>query len=108
MNAFKFDFEKLIPFNLLDIPAELAFIYSKLDGICLNLKEINLFKAKRFKILDWQEVHVDKNMQILGEEKLNRIKSKIQLPSDINSFSFNKYIQIYIKVIFSFNFGFDF
>ena len=73
-----------ISFHLLDIPAELAFIYSKLDS--------------------WSEIHNDKNILKLNASESAKKVSRThpdpnqQLPLDINSFSFNKFIQIYIKV----------
>ena len=73
-------------FHLLDIPAELAFIYSKLDA--------------------WEQVHTEKNISKINLHGPNSTKicqakhaaNQQRLPADINSFSFNKFIQIYIKV----------
>ena len=75
--------KKNCSFHLLDIPAELAFIYSKVDA--------------------WEQVHTEKNILKLvennDEHRVCRIlDNNLQLPADINSFSFNKFIQIYIKV----------
>ena len=75
-----------VSFHLLDIPPELAFIYTKVDA--------------------WEQVHTEQNILKLLDYTSNEmycriadtISSRLQLPSDINSFSFNKFIQIYIKV----------
>ncbi len=61
-----------------------------------------LFKfSKILKILlflkDWEDLHLDKNITSAGS-KYTPITKKFELPSDINSFTFNKFIQIYIKV----------
>lgn len=96
-----------IPFNLLDIPAELAFIYSKLDGIFklilninINKNILSIFLLIKYKIKDWKELHTDKNVSLSTTiDKINKLNLKYKLPPDINSFSFNKFIQIYIKVI---------
>jgi myosin XV len=78
-----------VSFHLLDIPPELAFIYSKVDS--------------------WNQVHTEQNILKLVEKEEKELLCKetsssssstplLALPSDINSFSFNKFIQIYIKV----------
>lgn len=49
---------------------------------------------------DWKEVHTDRNITVgTFIDKINKLNIKYKLPNDINSFSFNKFIQIYIKVI---------
>ena len=80
-----------VAFHLLDIPPELAFIYSKVDS--------------------WNQVHTEHNIHKLVEKEEKELLCKetsststtpllLCLPSDINSFSFTKFIQIYIKVSF--------
>ncbi|EGI59287.1 Myosin-XV, partial [Acromyrmex echinatior] len=62
--------------NHLEIPAELAFIYSKLD--------------------DWQPTHTERNLlKVVGQ--VIPINYTYNLPSDIDQYQFSKFTNIYFK-----------
>ncbi|XP_018402219.1 PREDICTED: unconventional myosin-XV [Cyphomyrmex costatus] len=62
--------------NHLEIPAELAFIYSKLD--------------------DWQPTHTERNLlKVVGQ--VIPINYTYSLPSDIDQYQFSKFTNIYFK-----------
>nr|XP_050849060.1 unconventional myosin-XV isoform X2 [Vespula vulgaris] len=62
--------------NHLEIPAELAFIYSKLD--------------------DWQPTHTERNLlKVVGQ--VISMPHTYSLPSDIDQHQFSKYTNIYFK-----------
>jgi hypothetical protein len=95
-----------INFNLLDIPAELAFIYSQLDGK-FNRNYISNPILRQHKILIIQQKLIERDsfkhgsiVPLDSKAKLHRLKSKNNdlSPADLNLFSFNKFLQIYIKV----------
>ncbi|KAI4498543.1 hypothetical protein M0802_006249 [Mischocyttarus mexicanus] len=62
--------------NHLEIPAELAFIYSKLD--------------------DWQPTHTERNLLKVVGQVISMPNSYV-LPSDIDQHQFSKYTNIYFK-----------
>ncbi|XP_066584309.1 unconventional myosin-XV [Prorops nasuta] len=62
--------------NHLEIPAELAFIYSKLD--------------------DWQPTHTERNLlKVVGQ--VVPLPLMYKLPSDIDQYQFSKFTNIYFK-----------
>lgn len=64
-------------FNHLEIPAELAFIYSKLD--------------------DWQPIHSERNVvKVVGAVPSS--DRERELPSDLDHHAFTKFTSIYFKV----------
>ena len=74
--------------NTLEIPAELAFIYSKLD--------------------DWQPVHTERNVvKVVGAVPASE-SDRMQLPSDLDHHAFTKFTNIYFKVMNSFFLAFKF
>uniref|UniRef100_T1JBR9 Unconventional myosin-XV n=1 Tax=Strigamia maritima TaxID=126957 RepID=T1JBR9_STRMM len=65
--------------NYLEIPAELAFIFSKLEG------ELN-----------WQVSFSDRNIiKVVGQVPF--VEDSYRLPSDIDYFPFSKFVNIYFK-----------
>lgn len=64
--------------NTLEIPAELAFIYSKLD--------------------DWQPVHTERNVvKVVGAVPTSEA-DRMDLPGDLDHHAFTKFTNIYFKV----------
>lgn len=64
--------------NQLEIPAELAFIYSKLD--------------------DWKPIHTERNVvKVVGA--VPAAETDRQLPNDLDHHAFTKFTNIYFKVI---------
>jgi myosin-15 len=67
-------------FNHLEIPAELAFIYSKLD--------------------DWQPIHSERNVvKVVGAVPSS--ERERELPDDLDHHAFTKFTSIYFKVVFT-------
>lgn len=63
--------------NHLEIPAELAFIYSKLD--------------------DWQQIHTERNLVKVVGTVIPLSSTNYKLPSDIDQHQFSKFTNIYFK-----------
>ncbi|XP_044008895.1 unconventional myosin-XV [Aphidius gifuensis] len=68
--------------NHLEIPAELAFIYSKLD--------------------DWQQIHTERNLlkvvgTVVQKYNSNNKSTSLKLPTDIDQHQFSKFTNIYFK-----------
>ncbi|XP_049851037.1 unconventional myosin-XV isoform X4 [Schistocerca gregaria] len=64
--------------NHLEIPAELAFIFSKLD--------------------DWQQVHSERNLvKVVGGVQSSAQNEKYHLPHDIDHYAFTKFTNVYFK-----------
>lgn len=102
-------------FNHLEIPAELAFIYSKLDGMSQfnYIKKTFKFEMKRFKFLfriiafikkhftclwaDWHQMHTERNVvKVVGAVPTAHRDKK--LPVDLDHHAFTKFTNIYFKV----------
>jgi myosin-15 len=67
-------------FNHLEIPAELAFIYSKLD--------------------DWQPIHSERNVvKVVGAVPSS--ERERELPDDLDHHAFTTFTSIYFKVVFT-------
>ena len=76
-NDLERDAKAMAGFNHLEIPAELAFIYSKLD--------------------DWQPIHSERNVvKVVGA--VPSTERERQLPSDLDHHAFTKFTSIYFKV----------
>ena len=77
-NDLERDAKAMAGFNHLEIPAELAFIYSKLD--------------------DWQPIHSERNVvKVVGA--VPSTDRERQLPSDLDHHAFTKFTSIYFKVV---------
>lgn len=90
--------------NHLDVPAELAFVFNKLEGLCDFLNALNclpLLKLRRYIRFvthsDSQPVHNERQIvKVVGPvvEK----KEMYELPSDVDQHVFSKFTNIYFKV----------
>lgn len=91
--------------NVLDIPAELAVIFNKVDGKkrlikCIDIVsyfimlKLNLFF---FFIAEWQAAHNERQLvKVVGP--IVEIPEQYTLPSDIDPHAFSKFTNIYFKV----------
>lgn len=81
--------------NHLEIPAELAFIFSKLDGN--QFQEFQLIAILNTTIfLGYTPVHTERNLvKVLGG--VNGSVPPLNLPHDLNQFEFSKFSSVYFK-----------
>lgn len=81
--------------NHLEIPAELAFIFSKLDGNQFQDFQINTpLNTPIF--LGYAPVHTERNLvKVLGG--VNGSPPPLNLPHDLNQFEFSKFSSVYFK-----------
>jgi myosin XV len=85
--------------NHLEIPAELAFIFSKLDGKFFSFSGILDLETYIDALVsaDWQPTHSERNLvKVVGA--LPSRSDRYYLPHDIDHHAFTKFTNIYFKV----------